>query len=115
MTYDRDPDRSGVAQGTGLYNRHLYLHDSGLHLETDVDELLHETLHQHGLPPLDVLDQRLGDCSVVDGVDDFVTDCRGAGIRPENGVDQDLLLIDALVGVNSDDAGDAQVFDEDAV
>jgi hypothetical protein len=110
-TGDSDSHRSRKSKRTGLFDGDLHLLDSRV-FETDVCEFLDETFDKHRLTRLDMGDHRLGDRPIVDRIVDVIRLGRDRRVREEFGVDKDRLLVDAFIGIDTDDAFDRKVLDE---
>ena len=84
--------------------------DAELH-DGDLGDGVGQLLHQEVLGLLDVVDDALGQGLVVDGVVDVVGAASLAHIGVERQIDDDILLFDALLGIDPDDAAQQQVVD----
>ena len=79
-----------------------------------VEQFLGQALKQGEAVLFDVLNHRLGDGPVIQGVIDVVIPYRFLRGIQDGEVDQDILLVEDLVFINPDKSAQTQVFDTDA-
>ena len=83
--------------------------------QADLRNFCHEPLHEEGRARFNVSDDRFGRRTVVDRIFYGIVLGSGACVGPHDCVNQDILAVLALFGVDSHDAAHHQVFDENLV